>query len=238
MIANQPTYPKVSQENIQDVVEILTQHLANPNYLPNSTYSVLMQKKIQEQSAILLNLMAKGKFSTTNDPENTSTEETPKDHFGETLTLSEKRRLEKEELQLNEERQKQQAEEIRQRKELIELEKEEREIKAAFSSLAENMDDRSSEYKEHFGIVIRLEKQIRSVEKIATKGSTDSVKLTAATKLMEYQEKQLDAIERLLNVEKVNKIESLTRKFFYELKNHPDLKIVADRYLSLLTDAT
>lgn len=109
-------------------------------------------------------------------------------------------------------------------------------IKEAFSSLSENLDSRSTEYRDRFGILIRLEKMIRSIERIAEKGGTDNSRLSATAKLMEYQGQQMDMLERLLNMDKVNQIEKITRKFFLELRKHPDLAVVSDRYLTLLND--
>ena len=116
------------------------------------------------------------------------------------------------------------------------LEDENIEIERMYSSLAENLSSRTPEYRDNFGVLVRLEKIIRSVERISQRGATDASKLNATAKLMDYQEKQLGVLERLMNVQKSGQIEKITRKFFMELRKHPDLKVVAERYLALLNN--
>ena len=67
-------------------------------------------------------------------------------------------------------------------------------------------------------------------------GGTDSVKLQASTRFMDLQEKQLQLLERLANISRVTKIEALTKRFFNELKKHPDMRVIAERYLTLLEE--
>lgn len=109
-------------------------------------------------------------------------------------------------------------------------------IAETFKDLNEDLDNHSSEYRDNYGILIRLEKTIRSVQTIAEKGSSDTVKMSATTKLMEFQDKQLAVLETLMNLEKAKKIESITRRFFLEIRKFDKLESVADRYLSLIQD--
>ena len=53
---------------------------------------------------------------------------------------------------------------------------------------------------------------------------------------MDFQDQQLDILERLMNLEKAQKIESVTRRFFHEIRKYDDLKSIADRYLELLKE--
>lgn len=107
-------------------------------------------------------------------------------------------------------------------------------IEKQFAQLGENLDQRSGEYQDSFRILVRVEKTLRTLEKMANSGSSDSVKMSATTKLMDFQEQQLSILERLMNLEKAQKIESLTRRFFNEIRKYSDLQSIADRYLELL----
>ena len=107
-------------------------------------------------------------------------------------------------------------------------------IEKQFAQLGENLDQRSGGYQDSFRILVRVEKTLRTLEKMANSGSSDSVKMSATTKLMDFQEQQLSILERLMNLEKSQKIESLTRRFFNEIRKYSDLQSIADRYLELL----
>ena len=109
-------------------------------------------------------------------------------------------------------------------------------IEKQFADLNENLDQRSSEYQDNYRMLIRVERTIRSLEKIASSGSSDTVKMSATSKLMDFQDQQLSILERLMNLEKAQKIESVTRRFFHELRKYDDLKKIADRYLELLKE--
>lgn len=108
------------------------------------------------------------------------------------------------------------------------------EIDEQFSEVSDGLENRSNTYKDDFGILIRLERAIRAIERLMKSGGTDSVKLTAVTRFMDLQDKQIDVLERLMNISKVKNIENVTKRFFLELKKHPDLSIVASRYLELI----
>lgn len=110
------------------------------------------------------------------------------------------------------------------------------EIHEQFSELTEDMENRSGEYRDNFGILVRIEKTLRTIANIANKGSSDSVKMSATTKLMDFQKDELEILERLMNLEKAQKIESITRRFFQEIRQFDQLKPVADRYLELIQD--
>lgn len=109
-------------------------------------------------------------------------------------------------------------------------------IEKQFATLNENLDQRSSDYQDNYRLLVRVERTIRSLEKIATSGSSDTVKMSATAKLMDFQDQQLDILERLMNLEKAQKIESVTRRFFHEIRKYDDLKSIADRYLELLKE--
>ena len=109
-------------------------------------------------------------------------------------------------------------------------------IENQFATLNENLDQRSSDYQDNYRLLVRVERTIRSLEKIATSGSSDTVKMSATAKLMDFQDQQLDILERLMNLEKAQKIESVTRRFFHEIRKYDDLKSIADRYLELLKE--
>ena len=111
-----------------------------------------------------------------------------------------------------------------------------KDIEAQFAALNENLDERSTDYQDNYRLLIRIERTLRNVEKIAVSGSSDTVKMSAATKLMDFQDQQLDILERLMNLEKTQKIESMTRRFFHEIRKYDDLKKVADRYLELMKE--
>ena len=111
-----------------------------------------------------------------------------------------------------------------------------KDIEAQFAALNENLDERSTDYQDNYRLLVRIERTIRSVEKIAISGSSDTVKMSASTKLMDFQDQQLAVLERLMNLEKTQKIESMTRRFFHEIRKYDDLKKVADRYLELMKE--
>lgn len=109
-------------------------------------------------------------------------------------------------------------------------------IKQQFSDLNEAIESRSEEYRDRYGILVRLEKIIRSMERMSQKGSSDTVKMSAMTKFLDFQQEQVDVLLKLTNVEKAQKIEALTRRFFQEIKKTESLEKLADRYLTLLND--
>lgn len=107
-------------------------------------------------------------------------------------------------------------------------------IEAQFSELSENIDLKSEDYQDRFRILVRMERLIRSMESLSKTSKSDQTKLSAATKLMDYQEKQMTILEQLMNLEKAQRIESLTRRFFMEIAKYKDLEKIANRYLELL----
>ena len=109
-------------------------------------------------------------------------------------------------------------------------------IHKQFKEIADELEDRNGEYRDNFNILVRIEKTIRTIEKIATSGSSDTVKLSATNKLIDFQEDQLKILERLMNLEKAQKIEAVTRRFFQEIRKFDKLEDVADRYLKLIQD--
>lgn len=192
-----PTYPKVSQEMIKDVMHIILNTMANASYLENSNYSHLMREVINGEVKSLRFALAQGKIGI-------STATAP--------TSAPQKSPEETEAELNEE------------------------IARQFKDFSEDLDKRSPEFRDEYGILVRLEKTIRSVEKLMNSGGTDSVKLQASTRFMDLQEKQLELLERLANISRVTKIEALTKRFFNELKKHPDMRVIAERYLTLLEE--
>ena len=109
-------------------------------------------------------------------------------------------------------------------------------IHKQFKEIADELENRNGEYRDNFNILVRIEKTIRTIEKIATSGSSDTVKLSATNKLIDFQEDQLKILERLMNLEKAQKIEAITRRFFQEIRKFDKLEDVADRYLKLIQD--
>lgn len=109
-------------------------------------------------------------------------------------------------------------------------------IKRQFADLNEAIESRSEEYRDRYGILVRLEKIVRNMERMATKGSSDTVKMSAMTKFLDFQQEQVDVLLKLTNVEKAQKIEAITRRFFQEIKKTDALQKIADRYLALLND--
>ena len=107
-------------------------------------------------------------------------------------------------------------------------------IAERFSEINSGIETRHSEYQDKYGIVVRLEKIILNMETLATKGSSDTVKMTAMTKFMDFQQEQIKILTQLTNVAKAQKIESLTRRFFQEIRKSDQLKNVVDRYINLL----
>lgn len=114
--------------------------------------------------------------------------------------------------------------------------KENAEIEKQFADLNADIEKRSSEYRDNYGILVRLEKIVRSMERMATNGSTDSVKMSAMSKFLDFQQQEMEILLQLTNIAKAQKIESITRRFFQEIKKYPDLEKIADRYLNLLND--
>lgn len=189
-----PTYPKVSQEMIKDVMHVIMNTMANTSYLENSTYSHLMRETISNEVKSLKFALAQGKIGLSTTP--APPEKTPEEAD----------------------------------RELTE------EIHKQFKDFSEDLHKRPVEFRDEYGILVRLEKTIRGVELLMNKGGTDSVKLQASTRFMDLQDKQMDMLERLANISRVTKIEALTKRFFNELKKHPDMKIIAERYLALLEE--
>lgn len=109
-------------------------------------------------------------------------------------------------------------------------------IHKQFKEISDELENRNGEYRDNFNILVRIEKTIRTIEKIATSGSSDTVKLSATNKLIDFQEDQLKILERLMNLEKAQKIEAVTRRFFQEIRKFDKLEDVADRYLKLIQD--
>lgn len=235
-------YPKVSQEQVMAVAHILTSVLSDPSYLTGSTYSQLMQKTISEEAQKIKDGFLNGDFEpkTNLDDEinNIANQKLAAelDDSNKPLTKADLNKIKKEAkdqalIEAREEMARKLEEENR-----AATEKDQELAEKQFESLSVDLQDRSKAYRDEYGILIRLELLIRSVERIANRSNSDSSKLSASSKLMEYQEKQVEILERLLNLEKTAKIEKITRRFFLELKKHPDLKVVADRYLTLLND--
>lgn len=254
-----PSYPKVSQEQVLSVALIISSALQDPNYLTGSSYSGLMQQTITYEVERIKKIFEKGKTTVSNpnlvvpsNPLSTISKDyhtadrpplvvpaSNPAHHKELESYLKKSEIEKIKRETEAEVRKELAQEwekLEKAKEVKMSVEEDESIKEAFSSLSENLDSRSTEYRDRFGILIRLEKMIRSIERIAEKGGTDNSRLSATAKLMEYQGQQMDMLERLLNMDKVNQIEKITRKFFLELRKHPDLAVVSDRYLTLLND--
>ena len=96
----------------------------------------------------------------------------------------------------------------------------------------EAIETRSEEYRDRYGILVRLEKIVRNMERMSTKGSSDTVKMSAMTKFLDFQQEQVDVLLKLTNVEKAQKIEAITRRFFQEIKKTESLTKIADRYLA------
>lgn len=190
-----PSYPKVSQEMIRDVMHVIKESMANTSYIENSPYSHLMRDVISREVKDISFAFARGKVgSGTHAPGASS--KTPEQIDAELTS----------------------------------------EIKKQFTAFSTDLENRTDDFRDDFGILVRLEKTIRSVEKLMNSGATDSVKLQASTRFMDLQEKQLDLLERLANISRVTKIEAMTKRFFNELKKHPDMKIIAERYLTLLEE--
>lgn len=109
-------------------------------------------------------------------------------------------------------------------------------IAAQYGEFGDDLESKNEEYKENYGILIRLEKTIRSMERMTTKGSSDTVKMSAMTKLIDLQQDQVDVLSKIANIQKAQKIESLTRKFFQEIRKTDYLQKIADRYLETLNE--
>ena len=118
----------------------------------------------------------------------------------------------------------------------VDDEKENEEIKKQFSDINESLETRSGEYRDKYGILHRFEKIVRSMERMSRKGSSDTVKMSAMTKFMDFQQQQMEVLMQLTNVEKAQKIEALTRRFFQEIRKTESLKKIADRYLAMLNE--
>ena len=250
------SYPKVSQEQVLSVALIIASALQDSNYLVGSSYSQLMQQTITYEVERIKKIFEKGKTAVSNPdlvvPANPMSSiskgyhnntnrplTTPSQDHKELESYLKKSEIEKIKRETEENVRKELADEwakLSTAKEKKISAEEDASIKKAFSSLGENLESRSVEYRDQFGILIRLEKMIRSIERIAEKGGTDNSRLSATAKLMEYQGQQMSMLERLLNMDKVNQIEKITRKFFLELRKHPDLNVVSERYLTLLNE--
>ncbi|QHJ78656.1 MAG: hypothetical protein [Caudoviricetes sp.] len=109
-------------------------------------------------------------------------------------------------------------------------------IAAQYGEFGDDLESKNEEYKENYGILIRLEKTIRSMERMTTKGSSDTVKMSAMTKLIDLQQEQVDVLSKIANIQKAQKIESLTRRFFQEIRKTDYLQKIADRYLETLNE--
>lgn len=118
----------------------------------------------------------------------------------------------------------------------VDEDKENADIKRQFTDLNDAIETRSEEYRDRYGVLVRLEKIIRSMERMSQKGSSDTVKMSAMTKFLDFQQEQVDVLLKLTNVEKAQKIEAITRRFFQEIKKTDALQKIADRYLALLND--
>lgn len=259
-MSNVSQYPKITQEQVVSISHVLFSSIQSPDYLVKSGYSALMQKTITDQLLRLQKFINEHKKVAVSEalleatgspvvPRHSVTVQNKLNSFSEPthakLTVRELANLRKTieaeiraeyEAKMSIERMKQQTKEAEDkvRKSIESAENEDNVIAEMYTGFGANIVNRPQDYQDDYGILFRLEKMIRSVERIANKGGTDTAKLTATTKLMEYQEKQISILERLLNINKVDQIEKVTRKFFLELKKHPDLTIVATRYLSLL----
>ena len=53
---------------------------------------------------------------------------------------------------------------------------------------------------------------------------------------MDFQQEQVKILLAITNIEKAQKIEALTRRFFQEIRKTGNLDKVADRYLAMLND--
>lgn len=109
-------------------------------------------------------------------------------------------------------------------------------INKQFSVIGENIESKSEEHQDRFRILVRIERVIRNLETLAKTSKSDQTKLSATTKLMEQQEEQLKILERLMNLEKAQRIENLTRRFFIEISKTEKLKEIGGRYLKLLNE--
>lgn len=246
MLSNDTSkHPKVTQEQILMVSKILLGTLKDPKYLDDSPYSVMMRRTIHDQVDHVKKLFEQGKAATsqTDRPKLIAAEPIPKQQVElqprpQTLSRADIVRIEREEKEKVEAEYREQARIKAEREAKMQAEaeaaREEAEIQAAFATISEGIEERSQEYRDQFGILIRMERLIRSVTKIADTSTTDSSRLSAVSKAMDYQDKQMVVLQQLLNIEKVDKIEKTTRKFFTELRKHPDLNVIAERYLTLL----
>lgn len=94
----------------------------------------------------------------------------------------------------------------------------------------------SEEAKDYFGTLKNIETSMRNLKNLEKSSSQDSVKMTASLKLMDMEKEKITLLEKLKGIGKVEKIEGLTRQFFRELTNTPELKTIAERYLKLLDE--
>ncbi|URG13859.1 hypothetical protein [Acinetobacter phage vB_AbaS_TCUP2199] len=245
LIASNDKHPKVTQEQVLMVMQVILGTLKDPKYLDDSPYSVMMRRTIHDQVLKVKKNFEDGKVATSQPekPKLVAPEPIPKAPVElqpkpQYLTKADIVRIEREEKEKLEAEYREQARIKAEREAKMqaeaEAEREEKEIQAAFSSISENIEERPQEYRDQYGILIRMEKLIRSVVKIADSSTTDTNRLSAVSKAMDYQDKQMAILQQLLNIEKVDKIEKTTRKFFTELRKHPDLSVIAERYLTLL----
>lgn len=192
-------YPKLTQEALEDSINVIMSNITDPDYLKGSTYSALMKNKISTLSE-----KVKVDFDKLNVEK-----------------IPEAKKLTKEE-------------EEKQLKEIEDAENESIDIQ--FGTFKNDLKNKNAQYKEQFGILIRMEKTIRSMERLVSNGSSDTVKISAMTKLMDLQDDQAEILNKLANVEKSQKIETLTRNFFQEVKGTKHLEKLGDTYLKLLND--
>lgn len=96
----------------------------------------------------------------------------------------------------------------------------------------------SEEGKDYFGSLKTIENSMVNLRKLEKSSSQDSVKMTASLKLMEMEKDKITLLEKLKGIDKVEKIEGLTRQFFRELSNTPEIKEIATRYLKLLDEVS
>lgn len=95
----------------------------------------------------------------------------------------------------------------------------------------------SAEDTDNFDSLSNIESAMKTVKQLAKSASTESVKMNASIKIMELEQTKIAMLEKLKGIGRVEKIENLTRQFFREITNDPNLKDVGDRYLKLLDNA-
>lgn len=95
-----------------------------------------------------------------------------------------------------------------------------------------NHDDQ--EQADQFRSIQNLEFAIDGIKVLSKKEDGGNVKLNAYLKLIDLEKEKISLLERLFGITRVAKIEALTKQFFRELKNNPDLKALATRYLEII----